>query len=163
MASDLELIALAAVAQLQPPVNAAPTFTTATGTPTSGVAEIRDDILGVYQCTLIAGRRYMAIMNGLVGNSTVADDIYAINIRNSGSSSTPGSTSTLVAQQTWVPQAVGSLGRAPIPLAGSFIAPTTGINTFAFLAQRTSGSGVFTPLSPNVGPRELFVIYLGAV
>lgn len=163
MASQFELIALATVAQLQPLVTATPTSTVTNGTPTSSVAEIRDDVLGVYQCNLIAGRRYMAVMNGLVGNGSVAGDVYAINIRNSGSSSTPTASSTLVAQQSWVPQAVATVGRAPIPLAGSFIAPVTGVNTFAFLAQRLSGSGIFTPVSPNAIARELFVMYLGAV
>jgi hypothetical protein len=164
MASDFELIALAAVAQLQPPVVATPVSTTANGTATpNSTVETMDAVLGTYQCALIAGRRYMAVMNGLVGNGTVAGDSYAINIRNSGSGTTPTSSSTLVAQQDWVPQGVGTLGRAPIPLAGSFIAPATGTNTFAFFAQRVSGTGLFTPVSPNAIARELFVMYLGAV
>jgi len=163
MATALELLALAQIAQLVVPVNIAPQSTTASGTPTTATNEIRDDILGVYQCTLTAGRRYMAIMNGLVGNASAAGDVYAINIRNSGTSSTPTAASTLVVQQSWVASAVGTAGRAPIPLAGSFIAPATGTNTFAFFAQRTGGTGVFTPLSPAVIARELFVMYLGTV
>lgn len=163
MASAYEILLLAATAQLAPPVNATPQSTTTNGTPTSGGTETLDAVLGTYQCTLIAGRRYLAVMNGLVSNGTVVNDVFAVNIRNSGSASTPTSASTLVAQQEWVPQAVGSLGRAPVPLAGSFIAPATGTNTFAFFAQRTAGTGVFTPLSPNVGVRELYVMYLGTV
>lgn len=163
MASGLELLALAAVAQLQPLVTATPTSVTTSGTPTVGTTETMDAILDTYQTYLIAGRRYMAVMNGLVGNGSVAGDVYATNIRNSGSSTTPTASSMLVAQQSWVASAAGTAGRSPIPLAGSFIAPATGLNTLAFFAQRTGGTGVFTPISPAVIARELLVIYLGAV
>jgi hypothetical protein len=163
VADTFELIALAAVAQLQPLVNATPASTTTNGTPTSGTTETEDAVLGTYQCNLISGRRYMAVMNGLVGNGSVVSDVFLLNIRNSGSSSAPTSSSTLVAQQEWTPQTAGTSGRSPIPLAGSFIAPATGLNTFAFFAQRTAGTGVFTPISPLAIARELFVMYLGAV
>lgn len=163
MASTFELLLMATYAQLALPVNASPVNTVNNGSATSGVSEIRDDILGVYQCNLLVGRRYLAIMNGLTGNLSVAGDIFLCNIRNSGTATTPNASSTLVAQQLWTSPSSGSSGRVGIPLANSFIAPATGINTFAFFAQRASGSGVFTPVSPTNGVRELYVMYLGTV
>lgn len=165
MASTYEVMLLSLIAQLAVPVNATPTSTISAGTATSGTTETMDAVLGVYQCNLIAGRRYVALMNGLTGNLNTANDIYVCNIRNSGSSSTPTASSTLVAQSQWTAANTGTSGRTPIPLAGSFIAPSTGVNTFAMFAQRVSGTGVFTPVSPNgnVFPRELYVMYLGAV
>lgn len=168
MASTLEAYLLTQIAALAVPVNAAPTSTSSAGTVTpaggSGAGtETMDAVLGTYQCTLIAGRRYMAIMNGLTGNLSVAADIYVCNIRNSGSSSTPTAASTLVAQSQWTATNTGTSGRTPIPLAGSFIAPASGLNTLAFFAQRIGGTGQFTPVSPNSGTRELLVMYLGIV
>jgi hypothetical protein len=156
---------LALTAQLAVPVNKTPTSATLNGTITSGTTETQDAVLGTYQCQLIAGRRYLATMNGLTGLTSVAGDIYLLNIRNSGSASTPTSASTLVAQSQWTSTTSSGPSRIAVPLAGSFIAPTTGLNTFAFFAQRASGTGTFTPVSPNSGgfPRELFVMYLGAV
>jgi hypothetical protein len=103
------------------------------------------------------------VLDGLVGNGSVVADTFVINIRNSGSSATPTTSSTLVAQQEWVPQAVGSTGRQAIPVANTFIAPTSGVNTFAVFAARSGGTGQFTPLSPPSGVRELYVVYLGTV
>lgn len=158
------LLALAQTAQLAVPVNTAPASTAASGTPTpAGGAETIDAILGVYQCPLVAGRRYRAVLDGLVGNGSVVGDTFLINIRNSGSSSTPTTASTLVAQQEWACQTVGTSGRGPLPVSNSFIAPATGLNTLAVFAARNLGAGVFTPLSPPNGVRELYVTYLGTV
>lgn len=162
MATDLELLLMAQTAPLAVPVNAAPTATASAGSPAAATETI-DSVLGVYQCTLVAGRRYVALMNGLTGNCGTAGDIYLCNIRNSGSSSTPSASSTLVAQTQWTSAASGSASRTGIALAGSFLAPATGLNTFAFFAQRISGAGSFTPVSPNAGSRELYVMYLGTV
>lgn len=163
MADDLELLALAAVTQLQPPVIATPVTTTSAGTMTSGTTEIMDSVLGVYQCSLIAGRRYIALMNGLTGGGSVAGDVYQVKIRNSGSSSTPTTSSALIAISQWVATAAGGAGEEFIQLGQSFIAPATGINTFAMFAVRAAGTGVFTPLSTAGVGRELYVMYLGAV
>jgi hypothetical protein len=161
---SLALYAMAQAAQFAVPVNAAPTSTNAAGTPTpNSTVETMDSVLSTYQCTLIAGRRYRAVLDGLVGNGSVTGDTFVVNIRNSGTSSGPTTASTLVAQQEWVPQTTGSGGRAPIPVGNSFIAPASGLNTFAVFAQRTGGSGIFTPLSPPSGVRELYVVYLGVV
>lgn len=163
MASELELMALAAIAQFAVPVSVAPATASGAGTATSGTTETMDTVLGTYQVSLIAGRRYAAIMNGLTGNAGVANDIYLCNIRNSGSTSTPTASSTLVAQQQWSSTTSGTPSRNGIPLAGTFIAPTTGLNTFAFFAQRISGTGAFTPVSGNTYQRELYVAYCGIV
>ncbi len=165
MASTLELLLLANIAQLAVPVTVAPASTASAGTATSSVtgAEILDSVLGTYQCSLIQGRRYVAMMTGLTGNLSVAGDIYLCNIRNSGSSSAPTTASTLVAQQQWTTQSLGSAGRVGIPLANTFIAPSTGLNTFGYFTARSGGTGSFTPVSPLNGIRELYVMYLGAV
>lgn len=161
MASTYEALLLAQTAQLLVPVSATPIATAASGTPTPtvGGGETFDAVLGYYQVTLISGRRYLAIMNGLIGNGSVAADDYTIQIRNSGTSSNPTTGSTMVAQTQWYVPATGSAGRVGIALAGSFIAPNTGTNTLGVSATRALGSGQFTP----VGQRELYVMYLGAV
>lgn len=159
MASTYEALLLASVAQLAVPVSATPQATSTNGTGTSGTTETLDAVLGTYQVSLISGRRYLAVVNGLLGNGSVAADVYTVSIRNSGSSSAPTSSSTLVATQQWVATATGTAGRSPIPLSLSFVAPSTGLNTLGVFAMRNSGTGVFTP----VGTRELYVMYLGAV
>lgn len=156
---SLSLYALAQVAQFAVPVNATPAATSTNGTPTSGATETLDSVLGTYQCSLVAGRRYVAVVNGLIGNGSVAADVFNINIRNSGSSSAPTASSTLVATQEWIATAAGTPGRTTIPVALSFIAPTTGLNTFGCFAVRSSGTGVYTP----IGTRELYVMYAGTV
>lgn len=167
MASTYEALLLAQTAQLLVPVSAAPISTSSNGTPTpvSGGAETFDAVLGYYQCTLISGRRYMAVMNGLVGNAGVAGDVYTLQIRNSGTSSNPTTSSTLITQSEWYGAVAGSGGRQSIVLQGSFIAPATGTNTFGMSAARVSGSGAFTPVTAGNASavRELFVMYLGAV
>jgi len=157
---SLALYALAQTAQLAVPVTATPVSTSAAGTVTSGTTETLDAVLGTYQCSLIAGRRYVAVVNGLIGNGSVAGDVFAVNIRNSGSSSAPTSSSTLLCQQQWVCTVAGTSGRSAIPISQSFIAPSTGLNTFGVFAVRQSGTGVYTP---DGTPRELYVQYLGTV
>ena len=121
-----------------------------------------DAVLGYYQVSLVAGRRYLAVMNNLIVGATVATDLYSLRIRNSGSSSNPTAASTAVAYAQWYCPAVGGAGEENVIVAGSFIAPTNGINTFGFSAQRAAGTGALTPLS-NTPPRELYVMYLGVV
>lgn len=168
MATDLELLALAQLGPLAVPVTVAPASTNLPGTPTptSTGAETFDTVLGFYQCTLVAGRRYQATVLGLHGNCGVASDIYSIQIRDSGSASNPTTSSTLVAQVQWTSTTSGSLSRLPIPLANTFIASSTGTHTFGVSATRLSGTGAFTPEPPNANGtpqfiRELFVMYLG--
>jgi hypothetical protein len=164
MASTLEAYLLAQVAGLALPVTATPVSTISNGTVTVGTTETFDAVLGYYAVTLVAGRRYLAVVNGLVGNGTVTADVYTVQIRNSGSASNPTSSSTLITQTEWYVPAVGSSGRDGITLSGSFIAPASGVNTFGVSATRAVGSGVFTPVvGPNNNVRELYVMYLGVV
>jgi hypothetical protein len=164
MASTYELLLMAQVSQLLPPVNATPVSTVTNGTTSVGTTETFDAVLGYYQCSLIAGRRYLATMNGLVGNGT-SGDVYTLQIRDSGSASNPTASSTLIAMGEWAPAASGSAGRQSIPLAGSFIASSTGTHTFGMSSTRISGTGAFVPIGANAGTgtRELYVMYLGTV
>lgn len=159
---SLALYTMAQAAQVATPVTTTPASTSSAGTMTSGTTETMDAVLGTYQCNLISGRRYLAVMNNLMGGATVAGDLYEVKIRNSGSSSTPTTSSTLIAFSQWYCPAAGGVGQTTIPLACSFIAPANGVNTFAFFAVRAAGTGVFTPLSGSAS-RELYVMYLGAV
>lgn len=163
MASTYEALLLAQTAQLATPVIATPQSTSSAGTMTSGTTETFDAVLGYYQCTLIAGRRYLAIMNGLLCGASVANDLYTLRIRNSGTSSNPTTSSTIVAAAQWYCVATGGPGEVTTAIAGSFVAPATGTNTFGFSALRAVGTGVYTPLSLSGAPRELYVMYLGAV
>jgi hypothetical protein len=159
MADDLELLALSAVAQLQPPVTATPIATLSTGTGSSGTTETFDAVLGYYQTTLIAGRRYLAIVNGLLLSGSVAADSYTVRIRYSASSSNPTSASPAVGSSQYYVPTAGGPGQQVVALGGSFIASATGLSTFGLSVTRSAGTGVGTP----VGNRELYVMYLGAV
>lgn len=168
MASELELWLASQIGPLAPPVTAAPVSTNLPGTATSGTTETFDAVLGFYQCNVTAGRRYQAVMLGLHGNCGVANDIYSLQIRDSGTSSNPTAASTLVAQAQWTSTTTGSLSRVPIPLSNTFTATSSGLHTFGFSATRISGTGSFTPEPPNANGtaqfiRELFIMYLGAV
>lgn len=137
---------------------ATPISTTSNGTATSGTTETFDTSLGsgtgYYQCSLVSGVRYRVVYDGLIGNGTASGVEYAIQIRNSGTSSTPTSASTLIAQTNWSCAAAGTIGRTPIPLRLTFVAASTGINTFGLSA--TAPSGVFTPVSSSTA-REFYV------
>ena len=163
MASTYEVLLLAQTAQLLVPVNAVPVSTTSSGTTTSSTAETFDTVLGYYQASLIAGRRYMAIVNNLLLGGTVAADLYTLRIRNSGTSSNPTTGSTTVAAAQWYVPAAGGSGQETVYLGGSFIAPNNGINTIGFTAQRSAGTGTLTPLAPGGASREMFIMYLGTV
>lgn len=156
----LALYTMAQAAQFQVPVATAPISTGSAGTTTpSGGAETFDAVLGYYQCTLTAGSRYVAVVNGLQGDGTVVGDLFNVYIRDSGSASDPTPSSTQIAHSRWECAATGSGGLTTIALAQSFIAPSTGVHTFGVSAARSAGTGTFTP----VNTRELYVMYLGTV
>lgn len=148
---------------------AVPISTGTNGTATSGTTDTIDTVLGNYQFTAIAGRRYRVVMTGLMGNGSVASDTYAIRVRDSGSASTPTTSSTAVIDTAWEPMSTGSTGRQLIPMEDTFIASSGGTHTLAFFAQRSSGTGVFTPVSPVsfggtvTGVRKLWVEDCGTV
>lgn len=138
--------------------------TTTSNGSTGGATETADSVLGTLQFTAISGRRYQVGMNGLHGNSAAANDRYAVRIRDSGSSSAPTNTSTLVAESTWVGTVAGTGGRNIIPLCGTFIAGSSGTHTLEMFSATLSGTGPFTPVTgPSSLARELYVEDLGTV
>lgn len=163
MASTIETLLLALTSQLAVPVSTTPISTASNGTASSGTTEEFDAVLGYYQTTLVSGRRYLVVMNNLVCGATVANDLYTLRIRNSGTSSNPTTSSTCVAVAQWLCVNTGGGGETTAAIAGSFIAPASGTNTFGFSSQRAAGTGVYTPLSSNSVNRELYVMYLGCV
>lgn len=145
------------------PQNAPPVSSSVVGTPSVGTTETFDVVLGYYQATLINGHRYRVNLDGLIGNCGVAGDIYTLQIRDSGSSSAPTSSSLLVASTQWTSTQAGTPSRVPIPLRNTFVASSSGIHTFGFSSLRTVGSGSFTPEPvPNLF-RELYVEDLGGI
>lgn len=163
MAGTIEAYILALTSTMGQGIVATPTTVVASGTPTSGTTETLDAVLGTYQCSLVAGRRYMAVMDGILGNGNTVADLFALRIRNSGTSSAPTASSTLVAETGWYCAATGSGGRTSADFTGTFVAATSGTNTFGFFAQRIAGGGVFTPVSGLSGTlvRELYVLDIG--
>lgn len=143
-------------------IQANPTTSTATGTATSGTTDTIDTVLGTYQFTAVAGQWYHVYLDGLVCNGSVANDAFALRVRDSGSASTPTTASTAVIDDQWtVNTGTGSAGRITRNLSGIFQSGSSGTHTLAFFAQRVSGTGVFTPLSPTAvtttGARSLYV------
>lgn len=163
MASTYEALMLSLFSQLAVPVVSAPISTLTSGTVTSSTTETFDTVLGYYQCNLVAGRRYQLVLNGLLCGGSVANDLYTLRVRNSGTSSNPTTSSTIVAAGQWLCRIVGGPGEVTTQISHSFIAPSSGVNTFGFSAQRAVGSGAFTPLSLGGNPREMYVMYLGTV
>jgi len=162
MAGTLEAYLLALTSTMGQGIQAAPVSTVSNGTSTSATTETFDAVLGNYQFSAVAGRRYMVILNNLVNGATVTADLYNLRIRNSGSSSAPTTSSTIVAYTQWYCPVNGGPGQTGIQLQGSFIAAANGTNTLGFSAQRAAGTGVYTPLSGGIA-RELFVVDLGVL
>lgn len=132
-----------------------PTTTGSNGTATSGSTETRDAVLGDYQFTATTGTRYQVFFTGCRMNASVANDAYAIRIRNGGASS-PTSASPLVVEHQVIVTATGGAGQQNATVIGTFI-PGAGTVTLSMFAVRTSGTGVGTPTNT----RELYVVALG--
>jgi len=119
---------------------------------------VRDDILGNYVFTALAGRRYEVRVNNMIASSTVAGDTVLFAICNGGAS-TPTPGNGIVANQYVVPT-TGTWGAA-IDLCGSFV-PGAGVQTLAVCLIRVNGTGTITPLSVGGGAsREMYVVDLG--
>jgi hypothetical protein len=146
---------------------AIPILTASNGPATTSTTDTIDSTLGNYVFTAVAGRRYRVKMFGLFGNGSVASDVFAVRIRDSGSASTPTTASPAVVDSMWVSTVTGTSGRNVIEMEDSFIASTSGSHTLAFFAQRISGSGVFTPscaaATGATGSRKLWVEDAGLV
>lgn len=132
-----------------------PTATASAGTATSGATETRDAVLGNYAFTAVAGRRYRAVIDGLVVSGT-AGDVVGVRVRNGGGS-TPTAASTQVAAAQIVPPASGGTGQQSLPVGGTFM-PGAGTVTLSAFTVRISGTGAAeTP----IGTRELYAVDLG--
>lgn len=140
---------------------AAPTTTGSAGTPTVGTTETFDAILGTYSFNVISGRRYRVVLTGMLGSGSVANDLFRILIRNSGSSSPPTTSSTVVASTQWLCVISGGPGQTGITLTGEFLAGATGTNVIEMSAVRTVGTGVFTPTASGGINRNLYVEDIG--
>jgi hypothetical protein len=137
----------------------APVTTSSNGTATSGTTETFDAVLGFYPCTLIVGRRYRAIVEGLIGNLTNAGPaVTTVNIRNSGSASNPTTASPIVATTLWYGTGAGSTGRNGIAISAPFVAGSAS-NVLGLSYAINSSAAPFTP----VGTRFLYVEDLGTV
>lgn len=143
-------------------IMAAALTSTSNSTTTSGTTETFDAVLGFYQFTAVSGRRYMAYLTNSMGSSNVANDLYLLRIRDSGSGSNPTSASTAVALTQWLCVATGGGGQTGVTLQGSFVSGSSGTHTLGVSATRIAGTGVFNFTSGNLA-RQLFVVDLGAV
>src|SRR5665647_576847 len=130
-----------------------PTTAAAPGTATSGTIETRDAVLGNYTFTAVAGRRYQAVVNGMLGSGSVANDLFVIKVRNGGAS-TPTAASTAVASLRYPVFATGGVGQMGIPLSGTFV-PGAGTVTLGIFAIRLAGTGTLILASDAVA-RELY-------
>lgn len=155
MASTIETYLLALTSTMGQGIQAVPTTSSGTGPSTTGT-EILDTTLGTYQFNATAGRRYQAVVNGLIG-STTAIGLVRTTIRDSGSSSTPTNTSTLIATSQWYGSATGGGGQSSIVLSNSFIPAASGTHTLGVFALVLTGGGTFQ----CIGTREFYVVDLG--
>lgn len=158
MASTLETYLLALTSTMGQGIQATPVSTASAGT-AAGATETLDSVLGVYQFNAVAGRRYFATMNNLMGSGTAAE-LYSARIRDSGTASNPTNTSTLLASSQWECQTTGGGGQSSIVLGGSFVAATSGTHTLGMFSVRVNGANNFTPVS-GAANRELYVVDLG--
>ena len=142
----------------------APTTTASTGTATAGgTVEVLDAVLGTYQWTAQAGRRYRVLLEGCYVSTSVANDLYVVRVRDSGSASAPTITSTVVASGAVTLPVTGGPGQSSVYVVGTFLAGATGTHTIQATIQRGGGTGVGTPLSNNGTSRQLYVEDIGNV
>jgi hypothetical protein len=146
-----------AAAALARGIMATPVSTNASGTPSTGITEVRDAVLGNYVFTAVAGRRYRAMLTGVRISSNVAGDLNEIRIRNGGAS-TPTTASTLVAAAAAYNNVVGGPGQITANAIGTFV-PGAGTVTLSAFIIRSAGTGVATPVSQ----RELYAEDIGAL
>lgn len=142
---------------------AAPTASSASGTPSSGTTETFDAVLGTYSFNVVSGRRYRVILDNMNLSGSIAGDLYTLRIRNSGSSSPPTTSSTTIAAGNWLCNTAGGPGTTEAFLTGTFLAGATGSNVIEFSTQRIAGTGVVTPFSAGGLNRSLYVEDIGNV
>jgi hypothetical protein len=131
-----------------------PTATALAGSPTVAGTEIFDAVLGTYAFTGLPTHRYRAICDGLAVESTVANDLILVKIRDGGTIA-PTIASPLIAQSAMT---AGVINRGySIPLAGT-LTSATGVHTLGVFTVRGGGTGIETPVALK---RELYVVDLG--
>ena len=135
-----------------------PVSTATNGTVTSGTTETLDAVLGTYTFTAVASRRYRAILDGALVNTTVANDWVGVRIRNGGGS-TPTATSTLVAASQTSVGATGGGGQPGLQVANTFV-PGAGTVTLGVFVVRLIGSGVELIASAALA-RQLYAVDMG--
>jgi hypothetical protein len=141
-------------------IMAAPTTTTSDGTATSAGTETRDAVLGNYAFTAVAGHRYRVWLTGRAIQGAVANDRYAVRIRNGGGS-TPTTASTQVAECDVITYIIGGNGLASFICVGTFI-PGAGTVTLGVFTLKAIGTGPGTP--KTIGTvTEFYAEDLGAV
>jgi len=132
-----------------------PTTTATNGTTSVAATETLDAVLGNYTFTALAGRRYRVAFTGMGPWTSVAGDVFKINIRNGGAS-TPTAASPLIVTAT-IPVALsGGSGAPTVPVLGTFV-PGAGTVTLGVFVLRYVGTGTAIP----TGNRELYVVDLG--
>ncbi|SRR6266571_1464160 len=143
-------------------IAAAPISTGTASTASSGTTDTIDAVLGNYQFSATAGRRYRVVAANMFGNGSVAADTFAVRVRDSASASTPTTASTAVIDSGWTCNTTGSSGRSIITMEDTFVAGVSGTHTLALFTQRISGTGVLTVVAPpGTGLRKLWAEDLG--
>lgn len=133
-------------------IMAVPVSSASNSTVTVGTTETRDAVFGNYVFTAVASHRYQVFLNSVTLLANTAGDRFWCFVRNGGSS-TPTSSSTLLAQALIViPATWGNSAQ----LIGSF-APGAGTQTLSVFLVRNFGTG-----TAYIGSgREMYVIDLG--
>lgn len=119
----------------------------------AGAGEVRDDVLGVYQFTALAGRRYVVHYTGGAVIDT-AGGTWQCNVR-MASGAAPTSASTMVASTYCPPPYANSY--VPVNASAPFT-PAAGDVRLAVFYTRPAGAGTLTP----VNLRSLWVEDVGA-
>ena len=138
----------------------APTTSNVNGTATSGTTETRDAMLGDYVFTVPAAGatwRYEACFNYVKLNSSVADDLYEIRIRDGGAS-TPTTSSPLVAALAVPIHTTGGPGQPGVTGRGTWV-PGVGTHTLSLFLVRAAGTGIGNEAVGTI-PRELYARFV---
>lgn len=127
------------------------------GTPTAAGNLIRDDVLGAYTFTALAGYQYRIVCDGVLLNGSAVGDVFSIQLRIAAGTDAPGGSATAVAATQATIAVTGSAGRQPIDLGGPWTCPATGVYSAAFFMQLSQGTGFGTPVSA-VANRSLYAV-----
>lgn len=124
------------------------------GTATVGTTILQDSLVATYTFTPALNRRYRVVFAGLVSNGNTVGDGFDVTIRMAAAVT---GTSPVIAQTSDSIYAAGTPGRHSVHCEFTFTSATTATQQVAVFYQRTSGTGVFTPL----GTRQIYVEDIG--